>query len=111
MQPLNHDIRSYYRKHAVSSDVTDTGVVSTEYKVDGPYSLAFRAGGASRSRGEQGFTYEGTQYLVIADGVHVFHAGDILTTDRQGEHERYAVTVVKDWPSEQTMYVRALYDD
>lgn len=108
MQPLAHDIRTYYRKHATGEVVSDTGVVTPRYKVDGPYRLAFRSGQASKTRGEQGFTVEGTQYLVIADGVHIFEPGDILTSDRAGRDERYKVSIVRDWPSEQTMYVGAI---
>lgn len=108
MQPINYDIRTCWRKHAVGEDVSDTGVVTPRYKVDGPYRLAFRSGQASRTRGEQGYTVEGTQYLVIADGVHIFEPGDILTSDRAGRDERYKVSTVRDWPSEQTMYVGAI---
>ena len=108
MQPLSHDIRRYYRKHTTGEVVSDTGDVVPTYKVDGPYALAFRPGGESRTLGEQGYTRESTQYFVIADGVHCFEPGDILTSDKAGNNALYQVQIVKDWPTEQTMYVRGL---
>ena len=108
MLPLSHDIRRYYRKHATGTVVSDSGAVRESYTVDGPYSLAFRPGGESRTFGEQGYTHETENYLVIADGCKNFHAGDILTGDAQGNDELFKVDVVKNWPTEQTMYVRGL---
>lgn len=108
MQPISHDIRTYYRKHATGEVVSDTGVVTETYTVDGPYQLAFVPGGESRTRGEQGYTYEGEVFYVIADGMSCFKPGDTLTTDRKGLHAEYAVMDVKTWPTEQTFYVRSV---
>ena len=108
MQPLSHDIRRYYRKHATGEAVSNTGSVTETYTVDGPYSLAFRPGGKTRTYGEQGYTFETETYFVIADGCSNFQPGDILTSDSKGGNELYRIETVKTWPSEQTMYVRGL---
>ena len=105
MQPLSYDIRSYYRKHQSGETVTDSGEVIPTFTTDGPYQLAFRSGGESRTLGETGYTSESEIYFVIADGVTVFKAGDILT---DGTTDLYRCAVVKNWPTEQTMYVRAI---
>jgi len=111
MQPLSHDIRSYYRKHATGEVVSETGAVTETYTVDGPYSLAFRptkSGGEARSLGEQGYNRAVEQFYVIADGCKCFRSGDTLTTDRKGLEPVYQIENVATWPTEQTFYVRGL---
>ncbi len=108
MQPLMHDIRRCYRKHISGEEISETGVVTPIYKVDGPYALAFRPGGAVRTHGDAGYTYEQTMYFVIADGCFCFEPGDILTSDSKGKDGLYKVDTVKTFPTEQTMYVKGL---
>ena len=108
MQPLSYDIRRMYRKHASGEEVSDTGAVMATYTIDGPYSIAVRPGGKSRTLGEQGYTLETTQFMLIADGVSVFEEGDVLTNDPMGTEEVFKVETVKTWPTEQVMYVRGL---
>lgn len=102
MQPLGYDIRSYYRRHQTGEAVED-GIVSLVYTTDGPYSIAFRPGQRSRTLTEQGRTVAPTSFFCIANGVHVFDPGDILT---DGENDLYVIEEVMDWPTEQTFYVR-----
>lgn len=108
MQPLSHDIRSYYRKHATGEVVSDTGDVTETFKVDGPYSLAFRPGGDARMLTESGYSNAVETYFVIADGCDCFTAGDVLTKDKAGLYPEYRVQTVKTFPTEQTFYVRGV---
>lgn len=108
MQPLAFDMRRYYRKHAVGETVSATGAVTAEYAVDGPYKIAFRPGGRARTQGESGYTAEQTVMYCIADGLHIFEPGDILTSDPLGQLEQWKIETVKDFPTEQTFYARGL---
>jgi len=104
MQPLNYDIRAYYRKHQTGTEVED-GVVTPTYTTDGPYNIAFRPGSRVRTLTEQGYTEAMTSHYCIADGVHVFDPGDILT---DGTDDLYVIESVQDFPTEQTFYVRSV---
>lgn len=105
MLPLSFDIRSYYRKHQTGATVNEDGTVEPTYSTSGPYSLAFRPGGDRRNLTEQGYSYEETEYLVIADNCSEFEEGDVLT---DGENDLYSVSSVQTWPTEQLMRVRGL---
>lgn len=113
MQPLQYDIRSYYRKTAVGTE-DENGFVTETFETSGPFSLAFVPGAETRSLGEQGYVHGESQYLVIADGCGsqdtsdgrgIFRAGDTLT---DGENDLYSVVSVRTFPTEQTMTVREL---
>ena len=104
MQPLNYDIRSYYRKHQVGETVND-GIVSPIYETDGPYDIAFRPGSRSRQLTEQGYSEASTVYYCIADGIDCIQPGDILT---DGAEDLYSVSEVSTYPTEQTFYVRGI---
>jgi len=111
MQPLQYDVRSYYRKTAVGTEEHD-GIVTETFETTGPFDLAFVPGAETRMLSEQGYVHSGSQYLVIADGCGsqdtasrkgVFRAGDILT---DGEEDLYEIISVRTFPTEQTMTAR-----
>jgi len=105
MQPLNYDIRSYFRKHQIGEAVDDEGRTEPLFDITGPFAIAFRPGQQVRTQTEQGYAYDQTTYFCIADGVDCFESGDILT---DGEDDLYKVISVKQFPTEQTFYARAL---
>lgn len=105
MQPLNYDIRTYYRKHQTGENEDDVGNVVPVYATDGPYAIAFRPGAEIRTQTEQGYAVDQTQYLCIADGISCIEVGDVLT---DGDADLYKVQSVKTYPTEQLFYVRAL---
>lgn len=114
MNPMNHDIRSYYRKYQTGETVLD-GIVTPTYAVEGPYRLAFRngpggkrAGNGQRSIGEEGYTDAMETYYVIAHNIHCFKSLDILCSDDKGETELYRVETAKDYPTEQQLWVRRI---
>jgi len=104
MQPLNYDIRSYYRKYQVA-ETEKNGIVTPIFETDGPISIAFRPGASQRQLLEQGYSEGSSVFFCIADGVNCIRAGDILT---DGENELYVVLSVQTFPTEQTFYVRSL---
>ena len=108
MLPLSFDVRSYYRKHQDGESVSVSGDVTPTFSMDGPFKIAFRPGGASRTIGEGGYSFEGAQFYCIVDGCKSFTPGDILTSDSQGNDELYRVELVKTFPTEQQLYVRGL---
>lgn len=105
MQPLNYDIRSYYRKHQTGETEDAVGRVTPVYETTGPYSIAFRPGRSTRMTTEQGYTDSNTTFYCIADGVDCFESKDILS---DGENDLYEIVDVQTWPTEQTFYVRQL---
>lgn len=106
MLPLSYDIRTYYRKHQNGETVTASGAVIPTHTMDGPYKVAFRPGGRSKGLTEGGYSFDASQFYVIADACRAWEPGDIMTDDPAGENELYKVDVVKTFPTEQQMYVR-----
>lgn len=113
MQPLQYDIRSYFRKTAKGVEESN-GIVTEQFETTGPFSLAFVPGSETRTISEQGFVRSGSIYLVIAHGCGsqdtsdrrgVFRAGDILT---DGKTDLYEIISVKTFPTEQTMNAREI---
>ena len=105
MQPLYCEERRLYLKHQIGEEEAENGIVTPTYETSGPYRLSFTPGSQGRTLTEQGQSYHETTYFVIADGLRCFQPGDVLT---DGTSDLFVIQTVKTFPTEQTMYVRAL---
>jgi len=102
--PLGYDNRMVYRKHQVGETITD-GIAEPNWETDGPYLVAFRPGKQMRQNTEEGYSETATVYYCIAPDTEVFSSGDILT---DGTNDLYEIRELKDFPTEQQFYVRAV---